>query len=123
MCAAHGESNGWHGAQPTDVGAGRVHTVATSLASASAERQQRPVSRAARAVPLTHRTRSTLTTVVWGKRVSVDLDDSRPPVAPTGQRPALLGALEGDALLCVTLTIRCPSSPEMGRGLALSSFS
>ena len=100
-----------------------MHTVATSLDSASAEGQQRPVPRAARAVPLTHRTRSTLKAVFWGKRVSVDLDVSRPTVAPKGQRPALLGALECDSLLCFPLTIRCPSPAEMGRGLALSSFS
>ena len=62
-------------------------------------------------------------TTVWDTRVAVDLAGARPTVAPTGQRPALLGALEGDALLCVTVTIRCPSPAAMGRGLALSSFS
>ena len=40
---AHGASNGWHGAQPTAVGAGRVRTIVTSLDSTSAEQQQRPV--------------------------------------------------------------------------------
>ena len=104
-------------------GAGRVCTVATSLDSASAERPQRPVSRAARAGPLPQRSPSTLTTVVWDTRVTLDLDVARPTVAPRGQRPALLGILECDALLCVTVTIRCPSPAAMGRGLTLSSFS
>jgi len=123
MCAAHGASHGWHGGQPTDVGVGRVRTIATSFDSAGAERQQRPVPRAARAGPLLQRSRSTLTTVVWDTRVAVDLDVARPTMAPTGQRPVLLAAREGDSLRCVTVTRGCPSPPTPGRGLALSSFS
>ena len=63
------------------------------------------------------RTRSKL------EQSAVSRAQPRPTVAPKGQRPAVLGALECDSLLCFPLTIRCPSPAVMGRGLALSSFS